>query len=59
MPSVGRIKQLSVLGGVSAVLLAVGASSASAAPNEVWLWACHGPDGEALPDTTTVRLQEL
>ena len=48
MPSVGRIKQLSVLGGVAAALLAVGASSASAAPNEVWLWACHGPNGEAL-----------
>ena len=48
MPSVGRIKQLSVLGGVAAALLAVGASSASAAPNQVWLWACHGPNGEAL-----------
>src|SRR3954454_9024936 len=48
MPSVGRIKQLSVLGGVAAALLAVGASSASAATNEVWLWACHGPDGSPL-----------
>jgi hypothetical protein len=47
MPSVGRIKQLAVLGGVAAGLLAVGTSSASAA-NDVWLWACQGPSGEAL-----------
>jgi len=45
MPSVDRIKQLSV-GGVTAVLLAVGASSASAAPNQVWLWACHAPSDQ-------------
>ncbi len=55
MPSVGRIKQLLVMGGAAAALLAVGASTASAAPNEVWLWACHGPNGEALstPYTAT------
>jgi len=48
MPSVGRIKQLSVLGGsvVAALLLSVGTSSASAA--DVWLWACQGPDGGAV-----------
>jgi len=46
MPSVGRIKQVAVLGGVAAGL-AVGASSASAA-NEVWLWACQGPAGQSL-----------
>jgi hypothetical protein len=52
MPSIGRIKQLSVLGGVAAALLAFGASSASAAPYQIRLWACHGPHGEALPTTT-------
>jgi hypothetical protein len=47
MPSIGRIKQVAVLGGVAAGLLAVGTSSASAA-NDVWLWACQGPTGQAL-----------
>ena len=46
MPSFGRIKQLSVWVAVAA--LGVAASSASAATNDVWLWACHGPDGPAL-----------
>jgi len=47
MPSVGRITQGAVLGGVAAGLLAVGTSSASAA-NDIWYWACTGPSGEAL-----------
>src|SRR4051812_31936516 len=56
MPSVGRIKQLSVLG-VAAAVLAISASSASAAENDVWLWACHGPDGAAVPlKATSSRL---
>ncbi len=46
MPSVGRIKQLSVLG-VAIAALGISASSASAA-NDVWLWACHGPGGQDL-----------
>ena len=46
MPSVGRIKQLSVLG-VAIAALGISANSASAA-NDVWLWACHGPSGQAL-----------
>jgi hypothetical protein len=50
MPSVGRIKQLSVLG-LTAAAFAVPASSASAA--DVWLWACHGPGGNALSDLGT------
>src|SRR4051812_32469700 len=44
MPSKGRIRQLSVLG-VAAAILGVTASSASAADNQIWFWACHGPDG--------------
>jgi len=44
MPSIGRVKQLTVLG-VAAAILGVTASSASAADNEIWFWACHGPDG--------------
>ena len=41
MPSVGRIKQLSVAGVSQPRSSGVAASSASA--NDVWLWACHGP----------------
>jgi hypothetical protein len=48
MPSVGRIKQLSVLGVVTAAVLGFSAGSASA-DTDVWLWACHGPDGRGLP----------
>jgi hypothetical protein len=44
MPSITRIKKLSVLG-VAAASLGVSASSASA--GEVWVWACHGPAGGA------------
>src|SRR3954452_12734786 len=47
MPSLGRIQQLSVLG-VTAVVLGVSAHSASAAENDVWLWSCHSPTGQAL-----------
>ena len=47
MPSVGRIKQLSVVA-LAAAFLGVTASSASA--NDVWLWACHDPNGAALPE---------
>jgi hypothetical protein len=47
MPSVGRIKKLSVLG-IAAVSLGVSANSASAA--DVWVWNCHGPDGSPLFD---------
>jgi len=47
MPSVGRIKQISVIG-IAAAVLGVTASSASAA--DVWVWACHGPNGQALPN---------
>ena len=43
MPSVGWIKQLSVLG-VAAALLGVAAPRASA-QNDVWLWACHNAAG--------------
>jgi hypothetical protein len=46
MPSVGRIKKLSALGVAAAAAFGVSASSASA--NDVWLWACHGPQGQAL-----------
>jgi hypothetical protein len=47
MPSIGRIKQVSVVG-IAAAVLGVTASSASAA--DVWVWACHGPSGQALPN---------
>jgi hypothetical protein len=47
MPSFSRIKQLSVLG-VAVATLGVTASGASAASNDVWVWACHGPAGEDL-----------
>jgi hypothetical protein len=45
MPSFSRIKKLSVLG-VAVATLGVTASGASAAPNDVWIWACHGPSGQ-------------
>jgi hypothetical protein len=48
MPSVGRIKQLSVAA-LAAAFMGITASSASAAP--VWLWACHDPNGNPLPQT--------
>src|SRR4051794_16326635 len=50
MPSVGRIKQLSVLGVATAAVLGFSAGSASA-DTDVWLWACHGPgtNGAGLP----------
>jgi hypothetical protein len=51
MPSVGRIKQLSVLG-VAAAVLGVAAPKASAA-NDVWFWACQSPTGTALPFSGT------
>jgi hypothetical protein len=46
MPSVGRRKQLLILG-VTAAVLGVSAPRASA-DNEVWYWACQAPDGSAL-----------
>jgi hypothetical protein len=48
MPSVGRIKQLSVVA-LAAAFLGVAASSASAA-TPIWLWACHDPNGQALTE---------
>ena len=59
MPSVGRIKVFSVAA-LAAASLGVAASSASAA-NDVWLWACHDPNGnpltelgaQAVPDNAT------
>ena len=45
MPSISRIKKLSVLG-VAIATLGVSATSASA--DDVWLWACHGPSGEGV-----------
>jgi hypothetical protein len=47
MPSFGRIKKLTVLG-VAVAALGVTTTAASAATNDVWLWACHGPNGEPL-----------
>jgi hypothetical protein len=47
MPSFSRIKKLSVLG-VAVATLGVTASGASAATNDVWVWACHGPNGQEL-----------
>ena len=46
MPSVGRILRVSIAGVVAAASLGISASSASA--GDVWLWACHGPNGQAL-----------
>ena len=51
MPSVGRVHTVVVLA-LTAALLGVTASRASAAA-DVWLWACHGPGGEAAPVSTT------
>jgi hypothetical protein len=49
MPSFGLKQKLSVLG---VAMVALGASTSSAAAaNDVWLWSCHGPSGEALGDT--------
>jgi hypothetical protein len=48
MPSVGRIKQLSVIA-LAGAIVGITASSASAA-DPVTLWACHGPQGVALTD---------
>jgi hypothetical protein len=47
MPSFSRIKKLSVLG-VAVATLGVTASGASAAANDVWIWACHGPSGQEI-----------
>jgi hypothetical protein len=47
MPSFSRIKKLSVLG-VAVAALGVTASGASAATNDVWVWACHGPGGQEI-----------
>ena len=46
MPSVGRILRVSIAGVIAAASLGISASSASA--GDVWLWACHGPNGQAL-----------
>jgi len=46
MPSVGRILRVSIAGVVAAASLGISAASASA--GDVWLWACHGPNGQAL-----------
>lgn len=49
MPSVGRIKQLLVVG-LAAGLVGVAAHSASAAAAPIWLWTCHDEAGTALPE---------
>src|SRR3954470_16118160 len=46
MPSVGRVTQLGVAGGIATVLL--GASASRAAAGDVVLWACHGPTGQLI-----------
>jgi len=48
MPSVGRIKQLSVVA-LAGAILGITANSAFAA-NPVYLWACHDPQGHPLTD---------
>ena len=48
MPSVGRIKQLSVLA-LAGAILGITASSASAA-NPVYMWACHDRNGAPVND---------
>ena len=53
MPSVGRIKQLSVAGVVAAAFLGVSPRARSA--GDVWLWACHGPNGQALTEPAPGR----
>ena len=45
MPSISRMKKLSVLG-VAIATLGVSATSASA--DDVWVWACHGSSGEGV-----------
>jgi hypothetical protein len=50
MPSFSRVKKLSVLG-VAIAAFTVPVANASA--DDVWLWACHGPGGQALPDLGT------
>lgn len=51
MPSAGRILRVSIAGAIAAASMGVAASSASAAP--VWLWACHGPSGQAIATPVT------
>ena len=46
MPSFSRVKKLSVLG-VAIAAFTVPVANASA--DDVWLWACHGPSGQAAP----------
>jgi hypothetical protein len=41
MPSVGRIKRVSVAGVVATALF--GAAASNAAAGDVWMWTCHGP----------------
>ncbi len=48
MPSVGRIKQVSVVA-LAGAILGITASSASA-ENPIWLWACHDSQGQALTE---------
>ena len=48
MPSFG-LKKLAV--GVAIAAFALSAATASA--KEAWLWACHGPSGQALPELGT------
>ncbi len=50
MPSFVRIKRISVIG-VAFAAFTVPVATASA--DDVWLWACHGPGGQALPNLGT------
>lgn len=48
--------RVSIAGVVAAAILGISAASASA--GEVWMWACHGPNGQAL-DATGVDSVDL
>jgi hypothetical protein len=50
MPSFVRIKRVSVIG-VAFAAFTIPVATASA--GDVWLWACHGPGGQALPNLGT------
>src|SRR6478735_7882021 len=50
MPSFVRIKRVSVIG-VAFAAFTIPVATASA--DDVWLWACHGPGGQALPNLGT------
>jgi hypothetical protein len=48
MPSVGRIRQFSVAAASSRIAWRHGKLRFAA--NDVWLWACHDPNGNPLTD---------